>query len=58
MINKESTNSFFDKAIFKAWYFKKGLILIDFFIIIALVQYFLFDGSFDAMWEWIKGSFN
>ncbi|HIC39683.1 MAG TPA: ABC transporter permease subunit, partial [Candidatus Marinimicrobia bacterium] len=31
------------------WYFKKGLILIDIFLIIALIQYFIFDGSFNEM---------
>ena len=49
--------SFFDKAIFKEWYFKKGLILIDIFLIIALIQYFIFDGSFDDMILWVKGVF-
>ena len=53
MENKNS--SFFDKAIFKELYFKKGLILIDIFLIIALIQYFIFDGSFDDMILWIKG---
>ncbi len=48
-------SSFFDKAIFKEWYFKKGLILIDIFLIIALIQYFIFDGSFDDMILWLKG---
>jgi len=47
--------SFFDKAIFKEWYLKKGLILIDIFLIIALIQYFIFDGSFDDMILWLKG---
>ena len=49
--------SFFDKKIFKEWYFKKGLILIDIFLIIALIQYFVFDGSFNEMILWIKGFF-
>ena len=49
--------SFFDKKIFKEWYFKKGLILIDIFLIIALIQYFVFDGSFNDMILWIKGFF-
>ena len=53
MENQKS--SFFDKAIFKEWYFKKGLILIDIFLIIALIQYFIFDGSFDDMILWLKG---
>jgi hypothetical protein len=55
MENKNS--SFFDKTIFKEWYFKKGLILIDIFLIIALIQYFIFDGSFDDMILWVKGFF-
>ena len=49
--------SFFDKKIFKEWYFKKGLILIDIFLIIALIQYFVFDGSFNDMILWVKGFF-
>ena len=49
--------SFFDKKIFKEWYFKKGLILIDIFLIIAIIQYFVFDGSFNDMILWIKGFF-
>ena len=48
---------FFDRGILKEWYFKKGLILIDFFLIIALIQYFVFDGSFNDMILWIKGFF-
>ena len=57
MINNENENSFFDKQIFKKWYFKRGLILIDIFIIIALIQYFIFDGSLNNMIEWVKGFF-
>ena len=53
----EKTDSFFDKQIFKEWYFKKGLILIDIFLIIALLQYFIFDGSFNNMIFWLKGVF-
>ena len=48
---------FFDREILKEWYLKKGLILIDFFIIVALIQYFIFDGSFNDMILWIKGFF-
>ena len=48
---------FFNREILKEWYFKKGLILIDFFIIVALIQYFIFDGSFNDMILWIKGFF-
>ena len=55
MKNSEKDNSFFDKQIFKEWYFKKGLILIDIFLIIALIQYFIFDGSFNDMLLWVKG---
>ncbi len=45
------------KDFFKNLYFKKGLIMIDIFIIIGLIQYFLFDGSFNEMILWIKGFF-
>ena len=48
---------FFDREILKEWYLKKGLILIDIFIIVALIQYFVFDGSFNDMVLWIKGFF-
>ena len=48
---------FFDRGILKELYFKKGLILIDIFIIVALIQYFVFDGSFNDMVLWIKGFF-
>jgi len=48
---------FFNREILKEWYLKKGLILIDIFIIIALIQYFVFDGSFNDMILWIKGFF-
>ena len=48
---------FFNREILKEWYFKKGLILIDIFIIIALIQYFIFDGSFNDMVVWVKGFF-
>jgi len=54
---ENQNSSFFDKMIFKEWYFKKGLILIDIFLIIALIQYFIFDGSFDDMILWVKGVF-
>ena len=50
-------DKFFDRKILKEWYLKKGLILIDIFIIIAFVQYFIFDGSFNGMILWIKGFF-
>ena len=48
---------FFNLEILKEWYIKKGLILIDIFIIIALIQYFVFDGSFNDMFVWVKGFF-
>ena len=57
MKTDEKTDSFFDKQIFKEWYFKKGLILIDIFLIISLIQYFIFDGSFNDMMLWVKGIF-
>ena len=54
----KKTDSFFDKQIFKEWYFKKGLIVIDIFLIIALIQYFVFDGSFNALILWVKDIFS
>ena len=48
---------FFNREILKEWYLQKGLILIDIFIIIALIQYFVFDGSFNDMFVWVKGFF-
>ena len=57
MNEEKKVNSFFDKQIFSKWYFKKGLILIDIFLIIALIQYFIFDGSFNDMLFWIKRLF-
>jgi hypothetical protein len=46
-----------NRVFFKNLYFKKGLIIIDIFIILGLIQYFLFDGSFNDMILWIKGFF-
>ena len=46
-----------NKYFFKNLYLKKGLIMIDLFIILGLIQYFLFDGSFNEMILWIKGFF-
>ena len=57
MKHNEKAETFFDKQIFKEWYFKKGLILIDIFLIIALIQYFIFDGSFNDMMLWVKEIF-
>ncbi|SVE05545.1 uncharacterized protein METZ01_LOCUS458399, partial [marine metagenome] len=51
----EKTKKFLNRKILKEWYVKKGLILIDIFIIIALIQYFVFDGSFNEMVIWVKG---
>ena len=48
---------FLNREILKEWYLKKGLILIDIFIIIALIQYIIFDGSFNDMIRWVKGFF-
>ena len=53
----EKTKKFLNQKILKEWYIKKGLILIDIFIIIALIQYFVFDGSFNDMVVWVKGFF-
>ena len=53
IMNNEEKNSVFSRKIFKDLYFKKGLILIDIFIVIALIQYFIFNGSFDDMINWI-----
>ena len=44
------------KDYLKKNYFKKGLFLIDFFIITGLIQYFIFNGSFENMLKWIKNS--
>ena len=48
---------FFNREILKEWYLKKGFILIDIFIIVALIQYFVFDGSLNDMIVWVKGFF-
>ena len=56
MENDKQTN-FFDRGLLKEWYIKKGLILIDVFIVVALIQYFVFEGSFNDMVLWIKGFF-
>ena len=53
----EKTKKFFNREILKEWYIKKGLILIDIFIVIALIQYFVFDGSFNDMVVWVEGFF-
>ena len=53
----EKTSKFLNLKILKKWYLKKGLILIDIFIVFALIQYFIFDGSFNDMIEWMKGFF-
>ena len=53
----EKIKKFLNREILKEWYVKKGLILIDIFIIIALIQYFVFDGSFNDMVVWVKSFF-
>tara|TARA_Y100001970_G_C14236451_1_gene862097 strand:+ start:2780 stop:2953 length:174 start_codon:yes stop_codon:yes gene_type:complete len=47
----------FENSMLKEWYLKKGLVLIDIFIIIAIIQYFIFDGSFKNMILWVIGFF-
>ena len=56
-MEKDKMKKFFNRETLKEWYVKKGLILIDIFIIIALIQYFVFDGSFNEMVIWVKGFF-
>ena len=56
-MEKDKMKKFFNRETLKEWYVKKGLILIDIFIIIALIQYFVFDGSFNDMIVWVKGFF-
>ncbi len=56
-MEKDKSFNFFNREILKEWYFKKGLILIDIFIVIALIQFFIFDGSFNDMVVWVKGFF-
>ena len=56
-MERDKLFKFFDRGILKEWYLKKGLILIDVFIIVALIQYFVFDGSFNEMVLWIKWFF-
>ena len=52
-MSEKNSDNFFSKELFKEWYFKKGLILIDIFIVIGLIQYFIFNGSFNEMINWI-----
>ncbi len=54
----EEKQSFFTNFFLKEWYFKKGFILIDIFIIIGLIQYFIFNGSFNNMINCLKNLFN
>jgi len=54
----EEKQKVFTKKLFKEWYFKKGFILIDIFIVIGLIQYFIFNGSFNEMINWFKSLFN
>ena len=51
------TDKFYSFDLYKKLYIKKGLILIDFFIIIGLIQYFIFEGSFNYMITWFKEYF-
>ena len=53
-MEEEKTKKFLNREILKEWYVKKGLILIDIFIVIALIQYFVFDGSFNDMVVWVE----
>ena len=57
-MSEKNGDDFFSKKLFKEWYFKKGLILIDIFIVIALIQYFIFNGSFNEMIKWIINLLN
>ena len=56
-MENEKIKKFLNREILKEWYIKKGLILIDIFIVIALIQYFVFDGSFNELVVWVKGFF-
>ena len=56
-MENRTKSKFFNWEIFGKWYLKKGLILFDIFIIIALIQYFIFDGSFNLMILCLKGYF-
>jgi len=56
-MKNEKSYKFLNGEILKEWYIKKGLILIDIFLIIAIIQYFIFDGSFNDMMLWMKGFF-
>ena len=51
------TDKFYNLDLYKKLYIKKGLILIDFFIIIGLIQYFVFEGSFNYMITWLRDYF-
>ena len=56
-MEENTKNRFINWEIFGKWYFKKGLILVDIFIIIALIQYFVFDGSLNALILWVREYF-
>ena len=58
LMNEKNEDHFFSKKIIKEWYFKKRLILIDIFIVIGLIQYFIFNGSFNEMIKWILNLLN
>ena len=53
----KKTDTLLHRKTLKVWYLKRGLILIDIFIIISLIQYFIFDGSFNDMILWVRGFF-
>ena len=56
-MENRTKSKFFNWEIYWKWYLQKGLILFDIFIIIALIQYFIFDGSFNLMILCFKGYF-
>ena len=56
-MEEDTNDNFINSKIFKEWYLKKGLIIIDIFIIIAILQFFIFDGSFNEMLVWVKKFF-
>tara|TARA_Y100000817_G_scaffold217468_1_gene171249 strand:- start:1 stop:165 length:165 start_codon:yes stop_codon:yes gene_type:complete len=49
-VGKEDKSDYY----LKKYYLKKGLFLFDIFLIIGIIQYFIFDGSFNKMIIWIK----
>ena len=57
-MKNSSNNKLLNQKFMKDLYLNKGFILIDIFIIIAIVQYFIFEGSFNRMVDWFKSVFN